>query len=78
MVAQRDPPEWLVDQMLPKVDLAMIYGAPSAGKSFVALDLAFAVSCGFTWFNKSTEPGPVVMALTWPSLCQKKRDWREP
>ncbi len=59
-IAERAPPEWLVEELLPKTDLAMIYGAPSSGKSFVALDLAFAIAHGFTWFNRKTEAGPVV------------------
>ena len=59
-IAQRDPPKWLVDELLPETDLAMIYGPPSSGKSFAALDLAFAVSHGFTWFNRKTKAGPVV------------------
>jgi hypothetical protein len=59
-IAQRDPPEWIVDHILPKADIAMVYGAPSAGKSFLGLDLGFSVSCGFTWFNERTNAGPVV------------------
>ena len=60
-VAQRDPPEWIVEDLLPEADLAMMIGAPGAGKSFAALDLGFSVSTGFTWFNKKVKkPGPVV------------------
>jgi len=59
-VAQRDPPEWFVEGIIPRADLAMMYGAPGSGKSFVALDLAFAVATGFTWFNAEVHPGPVV------------------
>ena len=59
-IAQREPPEWLVDGIVPRADLAMMYGAPGSGKSFVGLDLAFSVATGFTWFNKETRKGPVV------------------
>ncbi|KKL64448.1 hypothetical protein LCGC14_2164960, partial [marine sediment metagenome] len=59
-IAQRDPPSWLVEELLPETDLAMIFGPPSSGKSLAALDLAFAVSHGFTWFNRKTKAGPVV------------------
>jgi hypothetical protein len=59
-IASRDPAEWLVDDLIPKADLAMMYGAPGAGKSFVALDLAFSVATGFPWFNLGTKQGPVV------------------
>ncbi len=59
-IAERDPPKWLVEDLLPETDLAMIFGPPSSGKSFAALDLAFSVSQGFTWFNRKTKQGPVV------------------
>lgn len=59
-IAAREPPDWLVEGMVPKADLAMMFGAPGSGKSFVALDLAFSVATGFTWFNKKVEKGPVV------------------
>lgn len=60
-IAQRPPPQWIVEDLLPEADLAMMIGPPGAGKSFAALDLAFSVSTGFTWFNKKVKnPGPVV------------------
>lgn len=59
-IARRDPPEWMVDGLVPQTDLAMMYGNPGAGKSFIALDLAFAVSQGITFFNRVTQAGPVV------------------
>ncbi len=59
-IAKRDPPNWIIEQLIPQADLAMIYGAPSSGKSFIALDLAFAVSTGFTWFNRKSRKGSVV------------------
>ena len=60
VIADRDPPEWLVDGLVPEADLAMIYGPRGSGKSFVALDLAFSVATGFTWFNMKSKAGPVV------------------
>lgn len=59
-IARRDPPEWMVEGLVPRTDLAMMYGNPGAGKSFVALDLAFSVCHGFTFFNRPTQAGPVV------------------
>jgi hypothetical protein len=58
-ISKRDPPDWLVDRLVPKADIAMMYGQSGAGKSFMALDLAFAVAGGFTWFNRKTKAGPV-------------------
>lgn len=60
-IAERDPPKWIVDDLVQESDLAMMIGAPGAGKSFVALDLAFSIATGHTWMNKKTnETGPVV------------------
>ena len=59
-IAQRDPPEWIVDNLVPQADLVMMYGNSGAGKSFLALDLSFAVASGFTWFNQCSKKGPVV------------------
>lgn len=38
----RPPKEWLIDQVLGKGDLGMIYGPPGCGKTFVVIDLIFA------------------------------------
>lgn len=59
-IARREPPEWIIDGLLPEVDLAMMFGPSGAGKSFLALDLAFSVATGITWFNRKVKPGPVV------------------
>lgn len=58
-VARRPPPEWLVHELLPRSDLAMLYGQPGAGKSYIALDLAFAISTGEKWGGLETQAGPV-------------------
>ena len=58
-VGKRDPPDWLVEGAIPKADLAMMFGPPGSGKSFVALDLAFSIATGYTWFNMKTVQGPV-------------------
>jgi len=59
-VAQREPPQWLIEDVLPKQDLAMLYGESGSGKSFVALDIAFAIATGINWNGLSTEKHPVV------------------
>lgn len=57
--ARRPPPKWIIDQVLPKSDLAMIYGAPSAGKTFFAMDMAFMLATGQSWWGRETEALPV-------------------
>jgi hypothetical protein len=59
-VAKREPPQWLIEDVLPKQDLAMLYGESGSGKSFVALDIAFAIATGFDWNDLPTEKHPVV------------------
>jgi hypothetical protein len=48
---------WLADGILPLGGLAAIYGAPGAGKSFVALDLVFSVATGARWLGRSVAMG---------------------
>lgn len=45
----RPPPEFIIKGLLPQAELAIIYGASRSGKSFFALDLAFAVARGVPW-----------------------------
>ncbi len=59
-VANRPAPKWLIENVLPKQDLAMLFGASGAGKSFVALDIAFAIATGIDWNGLPTEKHPVV------------------
>lgn len=41
--------QWMVKGVVPYGDLAMLYGASGAGKSFVALDLACSIALGLEW-----------------------------
>lgn len=45
----RPAPEFIIKDLLPQAELAIIYGASRSGKSFFALDLAFAVARGVPW-----------------------------
>ena len=54
------PLEWRVKDVLPASGLAAIYGPPSSGKSFLALDMAAAIADGGTWFGHAVKPAPVV------------------
>lgn len=56
-----DPdPEWLIDELFPARGLAIVYGEPSAGKSFLALDLAAAIARGVPWGGREVKVGTVV------------------
>lgn len=43
------PPEWIVDGVLPARSLVLLYGPSTAGKSFVAIDLAAHLAAGRPW-----------------------------
>lgn len=50
---EQPPVEWLVDSLLPRVGVALLASEPSAGKSFLALDVAMRIaSDGSTFFGK--------------------------
>ena len=59
-IADRDPPEWIVEQLVPQADFAMMFGNSGAGKSFLALDLALSIATGHPWFNRPVKKGPIV------------------
>jgi hypothetical protein len=57
---KKDPPlEWVVRGVLPSNGMGAIYGQPSSGKTFLALDLAFAIATGTHWFGNPTIQRPV-------------------
>ncbi len=54
-LAKRPSLKWLVKGILPESGLVSIYGAPSAGKSFLVLDLLAHVAAGDYWFGQKTK-----------------------
>jgi hypothetical protein len=59
-VEQLPPPEWLVDEVLVRGSLAVLYGEPGLGKSFVAVDLAGCVAAGLSWHGREVRQGRVI------------------
>ena len=53
-------PSWLVDDVLPNNSLGVIYGRPSDGKTFAALDMALCVATGRSWHGHPTKQRQVV------------------
>ncbi|MEH3037869.1 MAG: AAA family ATPase [Sphingomonas adhaesiva] len=51
---------WLIKRLLPASGLALIYGHPGSGKSFLALDFAFHVALGWEWRGRRVRRGLVV------------------
>ena len=59
-IRARPPVEWLVDGVLPDAEFSVLYGAPGAGKSFAALDIALHVAMGRAWHGRATKRGAVL------------------
>ena len=53
-------PEFLIDGLLVKNSLALLYGDPGAAKTFLALDMAIRVATGSPWFGQEVSPASVV------------------
>lgn len=51
---------WLIKRTLPRHGLALIYGHPGSGKSFLAVDIAMHVALGRDWNGQQTHKGLVV------------------
>jgi hypothetical protein len=60
-MAGQEPIEWLIKGVLPKAELVILYGASGAGKTFVALDYAFAIARGVDWRGRRVRQGVVVI-----------------
>lgn len=56
------PKQWLVDQVIGVGDVAMLYGPPGSGKSFVVIDLIFAACLGWQWARRFTVDRPLAVA----------------
>jgi hypothetical protein len=71
-------PNFLVEDVLVQGTLAVLYAAPSAGKTFVALDLAFAVATGAPWHGRTVQRGAIVYVAAegGRGLPQRVRAWR--
>lgn len=54
------PPEWLIDGLLPAQGLAVPYGPPKIGKTFVVLSMGLHIAAGKDWFGRTVKQGVVV------------------
>jgi hypothetical protein len=57
------PIQWRVKGLLPTTGLAAIYGPSGSGKSFLALDMAFAIASGEDWFDRRVVRCPVTYVM---------------
>jgi len=56
-------PEWIVPEVLAADSFAVLYGAPGAAKSFMALDLACSIASGFTFHGALVKRGQVLVSV---------------
>ena len=54
-LAQLPPPSYLIDTLITDYGLAVIYGDPASGKTFLALDMALHLSYGAAWHGRTTK-----------------------
>lgn len=53
------PIEWLVEDYIEADSLALIFGPPAGGKSFVTVDLACCIATGTPWHGRPVKQGAV-------------------
>lgn len=66
-------PAWLVRDLIGLETLAVLFGKPGVGKSFVALDIALSVASGRSWQGHEVQQGPVLYLVAEGGRGIKKR-----
>ncbi len=67
-------PVWLMDGVLPRAAVSVVYGQPETGKSFVALDWSVCISEGIPWLGvHKTRQAPVIYIAAEGGSGIKKR-----
>lgn len=51
---------WVVREIIPSTGLAVVYGGPGSGKTFLMLDMTMAIARGVKWRGRRTKQGVVV------------------
>ena len=76
--AKLPAPDWRIKGVFPTTGLACVYGDSGAGKSFLCLDMAFAISTVSHWFRHPVKSAPVVYLALEAStgLVQRLNAWK--
>lgn len=69
----RPDPAWLMDGVIPERGLVGLYGKPSSGKSFVALDWACHIALGRPWLGHAVQRAPVIYIAAEGATGMQKR-----
>lgn len=59
-IFELDPPEWLIEDILPQRGSTLLYGPTNVGKSLVTLDWAFRLASGWSWMGKAIKQSSVL------------------
>jgi len=59
-IANLPPVDWLVEGLIPDKSLAMMYGEPGCGKTFIALDMALSIAHKDMWQGQTVLGGQVI------------------
>lgn len=62
--ANIEPPPWLIEGILPKRSLAIIYGREGQGKSFLILEMLFSIARGIDFLGLPTSAGPCLYIVS--------------
>lgn len=65
--------DWLVRRMFGSGEFSVMYGEPGSGKSVLATDLAFHVSAGMPWMERSVAKGGVIYVAAERSKLTERR-----
>jgi hypothetical protein len=72
---RRESP-WRIDRVVPR-GITMLYGLPSVGKSFVAMDWAYSVATGVPWLGRyPVKQGSVVYVMPEGAAEPRMRAWK--
>ena len=55
----RPPRQWLIPAILPKEGIALLYGPPGCGKSFLTMNWSLSIASGRQWLGHPVLQGPV-------------------
>ncbi len=69
----RPPMRWWIAGVLPKAEIAMVYGASGSGKSFLVYDMAAAIAQGLEWCGRKTVRGRVARIVAEGSAGDRNR-----
>ena len=66
-------PEYILEDFIEEQSLTMVFGPPSAGKTFFVFDMMLSVAAGRPWMGKEVKQLPIVYVVAEGAVNIKKR-----